>query len=49
MEEARKMGLLIGRSGTQQNVIRLQPPLNITMEDASFAADVLEEVLISAK
>jgi 4-aminobutyrate aminotransferase-like enzyme len=36
------MGLLLGKGGYQNNIARLQPPLNITMQDASFAADVLE-------
>ena len=36
------MGLLLGQGGSNKNIVRLQPPLNISMEDASYAADVLE-------
>ena len=42
MEKTREAGLLMSKGGSYGNLIRLQPPLNLTMEDMTFAADVLE-------
>ncbi len=51
-EEARKVramcreaGVLVGVGGSLGNVVRLQPPLVLTAEQADQAADVLEKVL----
>lgn len=32
----------MSKGGSLGNLIRLQPPLTLTMEDMKFAADVLE-------
>jgi alanine-glyoxylate transaminase / (R)-3-amino-2-methylpropionate-pyruvate transaminase len=45
MEELRDVGLLVGKGGLDGNVIRIKPPLCITMEDADFALEALEYVL----
>jgi alanine-glyoxylate transaminase/(R)-3-amino-2-methylpropionate-pyruvate transaminase len=42
LEAAREMGLLIGKGGIDGNVLRVQPPMCITSEDAEFALDVFD-------
>jgi alanine-glyoxylate transaminase/(R)-3-amino-2-methylpropionate-pyruvate transaminase len=46
LEEAREMGLLLGKGGLDGNVLRIKPPMCITAEDADFALDVLDRALI---
>ncbi len=41
----RESGVLVGRGGPLANVIRLQPPLTMTAEQADRAATVLEKAL----
>jgi alanine-glyoxylate transaminase/(R)-3-amino-2-methylpropionate-pyruvate transaminase len=48
LEEAREMGVLIGKGGLDGNVIRIKPPMCITVEDADFAIDVIHRALASA-
>jgi alanine-glyoxylate transaminase/(R)-3-amino-2-methylpropionate-pyruvate transaminase len=45
LEEARRMGVLLGKGGLEGNVLRIKPPLCITAEDADFAVDVLDRAL----
>ncbi len=45
MEETRARGLLLGRGGIKGNVVRMAPPLSVTIEEADEAADILEESL----
>lgn len=45
MEEAREMGVLLGKGGLDGNVLRIKPPLCITAADADFALDVLDRAL----
>jgi alanine-glyoxylate transaminase/(R)-3-amino-2-methylpropionate-pyruvate transaminase len=45
MEEAREMGVLLGKGGLEGNVLRIKPPMCITAEDADFALDVLDRAL----
>ena len=45
LEATREMGVLIGKGGIDQNVIRLKPPMCITAADADFALDVLHTAL----
>ncbi|MHC4915997.1 MAG: aminotransferase class III-fold pyridoxal phosphate-dependent enzyme, partial [Planctomycetota bacterium] len=41
----RENGVLVGRGGPLANVIRLQPPLTLTEDQADQAASVLEKAL----
>ncbi len=45
LEEAREMGVLLGKGGLDGNVLRIKPPMCITAEDAGFALDVLDRAL----
>ena len=44
-DRCREKGLLVGIGGAYGNVIRLQPPLVLSEEEAGRAADILEQVL----
>jgi 4-aminobutyrate aminotransferase len=43
MNETKRRGLLIGKSGLYQNVVRMAPPLSVTMEEADEAVEILTE------
>jgi len=45
LNSCRDSGLLVGKGGNFGNVFRLKPPMCITMEDADFAVDVLEDAI----
>ena len=45
LELARDQGVLLGKTGQHGNVLRIKPPLCITIEDADFALDVLNRSL----
>ena len=45
LEEARAMGLLLGKGGLAGNVLRIKPPMCITAADVDFALDVLDRAL----
>ena len=45
LEHAREMGVLIGKGGLDGNVLRIKPPMCITIDDADFALDVLDRAL----
>ena len=45
VEECLKKGLLIGAIGTYGQVLRLTPPLILTVEEADIAVDILHESL----
>jgi 4-aminobutyrate aminotransferase len=45
MEETRARGLLVGKGGIKGNIIRLAPPLSVTLQEADEAADILCDAL----
>jgi len=45
LEGAREMGVLVGKGGLDGNVLRIKPPMCITVEDAEFAVDVLDRAI----
>ena len=45
MELAKDRGLLLGKGGMAGNVIRIKPPLCITMEEAETLIGILDESL----
>ena len=47
-EAAREMGLLIGKGAIDGNVLRIQPPLCVSVADVDFAVEVLDEALTRA-
>ena len=49
LEEARAMGVLIGKGGIDGNVIRIKPPMCITAEDADYALEVIHRALQSVE
>jgi alanine-glyoxylate transaminase/(R)-3-amino-2-methylpropionate-pyruvate transaminase len=49
LEEAREMGVLVGKGGIDGNVVRIKPPMCITEADADFALDVLHRALNAAE
>ncbi|MGI9044174.1 MAG: aspartate aminotransferase family protein [Gemmatimonadaceae bacterium] len=48
LEEAREMGVLVGKGGIDGNVVRIKPPMCVTGDDADFALDVLHRALGAA-
>ena len=47
-DEMRRRGILIGKGGTSRSVLRIQPPLIITEEQAQHVIDALDASLQSA-
>ncbi|MGH7592991.1 MAG: aspartate aminotransferase family protein [Gemmatimonadales bacterium] len=45
LEEARTLGVLVGKGGIDGNVLRIKPPMCITAADADFALDVIHRAL----
>jgi len=45
VENARELGLLLGKGGLWGQTIRFAPPMNITMADADFLLAVLDEAI----
>ncbi|TFF96626.1 aspartate aminotransferase family protein [Candidatus Thorarchaeota archaeon] len=48
MELCKDDGLLVGKGGFDGNVIRIQPPLELTMEQMDRACDILDKALTEA-
>lgn len=49
VEQAKHLGLLLGKGGLAGNTIRLKPPMCITKDDADFIVAVLDECLGNVK
>ncbi len=49
MDEARNRGLLIGKGGLYNNVLRTSPPLNITKADVDEAIRILDEAFTAVE
>ncbi len=47
MEAARERGLLIGKGGMYNNVLRMAPPMNISKADVDEAARILHESFVA--
>jgi alanine-glyoxylate transaminase/(R)-3-amino-2-methylpropionate-pyruvate transaminase len=45
VENARELGLLLGKGGLWGQTIRFAPPMNITKADADFLLAVLDEAV----
>ncbi len=45
LELCKDRGLLIGKGGLAGNVLRIKPPMCLTVDDADFLADCLDEAL----
>jgi 4-aminobutyrate aminotransferase len=48
LETCRRGGVLIGKGGLHNNVLRIAPPMSVTMDEASTAVDVLTAALHDA-
>ncbi|XP_055691393.1 alanine--glyoxylate aminotransferase 2, mitochondrial isoform X1 [Lutzomyia longipalpis] len=46
-EKCKDIGVLLGRGGLNGNALRIKPPMCITMDDADFTLEVLEDVLLA--
>ena len=49
LESTREMGMLIGKGGIDNTVLRIKPPMCITAADADFALSVLHEAFKAVK
>jgi 4-aminobutyrate aminotransferase len=48
LEECRRGGVLIGKGGLHNNVLRIAPPMSVTKDEADTAIDVLVEAVQTA-
>lgn len=48
LEHTRERGLLVGKGGLHNNVIRLAPPMTLTGDEAEQALDILGESIVEA-
>lgn len=45
LNRCRDNGLLLGKGGNFGHVFRIKPPMCVTIKDADFAVDVLEDAI----
>jgi 4-aminobutyrate aminotransferase len=48
LEECRRGGVLIGKGGLYNNVLRIAPPMSVTMDEAAHAVQVLGDAIAAA-
>jgi 4-aminobutyrate aminotransferase len=48
LEETRERGLLVGKGGLHNNVIRLAPPMTLTGEELDEALGILGDAIAAA-
>ncbi len=49
MELTRERGILFGKGGAFGNVLRIQPPLCLSMQDAKYIVDAFEDAILHVK
>jgi 4-aminobutyrate aminotransferase len=49
LEETRSLGLLVGKGGLHNNVIRLAPPMTVTDDEVDEALGILESAIAAAE
>ena len=49
MEACREMSMLIGKGGLDGNILRIKPPMCITIDDANYALDVFDRAFSSVQ
>lgn len=49
MELSRERGLLFGKGGVLGNVLRIQPPLCLSLKDAKYVVEALEDAVLQIK
>jgi len=49
MELTRERGLLFGKGGAFGNVLRIQPPLCLSMTDAKYIVEAVEDSILKIK
>ena len=47
-ETAKDLGVLVGKGGLHGNVLRIKPPMCLTLEDADFMVEVLDRAFAAA-
>jgi 4-aminobutyrate aminotransferase len=45
LEECRRSGVLVGKGGLYNNVLRIAPPMSVTVDEAATAIDALADAL----
>jgi alanine-glyoxylate transaminase/(R)-3-amino-2-methylpropionate-pyruvate transaminase len=49
LEHCREMGMLIGKGGLDGNILRIKPPMCITVDDADYALEVLDRAFAAVQ
>lgn len=45
MELTRERGVLFGKGGVNGNILRIQPPMCLSLDDAKYVVDAFEDSL----
>ena len=49
MELSRERHILFGKGGVHGNVLRIQPPLCLSLEDAKYVVEAFEDAVLHVK